>query len=545
MNLIVNASEDNATATLYALVRGLKAKVTRATVREELAMHPDFPSLFSLSEVLTGWKIENMALRLNTIEQLRELPLPFVAHQKKEGGWYVLVADITGQRIRYIDSERGHITEPLADFEKAWTGVVLLAETNEHSGEPNYALNRPDEIRRNLRSPLLLTGSLLITFLIIISVAKNLTAPDWVFLLTKSAGLLFSSLLVAKQLGSKSALADRFCQLNTKTNCDSVLNSPGAKLWGWLSWADVGLLYFAGGLLTILLMGSQPNGGPSTVRPLLYGLALLALPYTIFSVYYQARIVRQWCTLCLMVQGVLLAESAVAIRQFTLLTDVWQPYATVLFAFLLPTLVWILIKPLLINVYRSQREHNELLSFKRNPNLFQTLLFQQTKMPSLSSDLHPIVIGDSKAEHTITMVTNPYCPPCAKMHRELEKLIERNTNIKVEIVFMACDGPSGKMTTVANHMLALSDKRQAMKDWYASGQRDYIKWSKHYPVANDSLHHTQNTQLHCNWCKLANIVATPTLFIDGYQKPDHYSLQQISQLISYLPIAKSIRAVIL
>jgi len=34
---------------------------------------------------------------------------------------------------------------------------------------------------------------------------------------------------------------------------------------------------------------------------------LLALPYIIFSVYYQWRVAKQWCVLCLAVQALLLA----------------------------------------------------------------------------------------------------------------------------------------------------------------------------------------------------------------------------------------------
>ena len=39
---------------------------------------------------------------------------------------------------------------------------------------------------------------------------------------------------------------------------------------------------------------------------LLLGINILALPYTIFSVYYQWRVAKQWCVLCLVVQGLLI-----------------------------------------------------------------------------------------------------------------------------------------------------------------------------------------------------------------------------------------------
>lgn len=261
---IVNSTDANATETLYALLNKLGAKVTRATVQQTLLQHPDFPSLLSLSDGLTDWQVENTGLQLNTAEQLRELPLPFIAHLRKNNGWYVLVTALQGDVITYTDNEQGRKTESLTDFEKNWSGVVLLAETDELSGEENYTLHRREEILENLRGPLVWIGSLLVTLIALLPIAQHLIPADWFLLLTRTIGLMLSGLLVAKQLGSTNALTDRLCRINSKASCDGVLNSPAAKLWGWLSWADVGLLYFAGGLLILLLVGVS-----SDLRPLL------------------------------------------------------------------------------------------------------------------------------------------------------------------------------------------------------------------------------------------------------------------------------------
>ncbi|WP_460913375.1 cysteine peptidase family C39 domain-containing protein [Spirosoma areae] len=279
MDTLLNTTDENAIVTLHDLLKGLRAKVTRATVEESLLQHPDFPSLLSLSDVLTDWRVENTGLQLNTIEQLRELPLPFIAHLQKNNGWYVLVNGLQGDTITYTDSGVGRKTESLIDFEKKWSGVVLLAEADEQSGETDYTTKRIQERLDEAKQPFLLIGALVTSLFVLLSVAQDLTAPDWLLIVTKATGLILSGLLVAKQLGSKNALTDRLCRINSKTNCDDVLNSPAAKLWGWLSWTDIGLIYFAGGLLTALLMGMQPP-----LRSGLHGLALLALPYTVFSV---------------------------------------------------------------------------------------------------------------------------------------------------------------------------------------------------------------------------------------------------------------------
>ena len=526
----------NATETLYGLVKRLRASVTRATVQESLLKHPDFPSLLSLSEVLTDWQIDNTALQLNTTEQLRELPLPCIAHLRKNNGWYVLVTDLQGDTITFTDSANGRTTESLTDFERKWSGVVLLAETNEQSGEINYGLHRKQEILDELRAPFLLAGAILLFLFAILSVAKDLAFTDWLLLLTKSTGLTLSGLLVAKQLGSKNALTDRLCRINSKTNCDDVLNSPAAKLWGWLSWADVGLLYFAGGLLTVLLIGIQLN-----VLPLLRGLALLAVPFTLFSVYYQGVVLKQWCPLCLGVQGILLIEGILAARQLTPLPDFVMPYVFILIAFLMPTLAWAFVKPLLTNLLKSRREHDELMRLKRDPDLFRALLMQQPQMTPIPADLHPIMLGNPDAEHTITLVTNPYCGPCAKMHKELEQLLERNSTVRAAIIFAFNSADEAAMN-VAVHTMALAQQgntSNALIDWYEQPEKNFGAWVKKYPLVSDSMDWITVINKHNDWCRSADIRATPTVYVVGYELSEQYRVSSLRWLINYLPAPTS------
>ena len=535
-----NPDDANATVTLYALLKAMRAKVTQATVQKSLEQHPDFPSVLSLSDVLTDWQVEHVALQLNTPQQLRELPLPFVAHVKNNNGWYVLVTALQGDRITYTDSEEGQIhagrvhvgrkTESLVDFARKWSGSVLLAEATAQSGEADYDVSHKQEIIAGLRGPFAVGCTLLLFLFALLRVAKELTAPDWLLLLSKSIGLTISILLVAKQLGSKNAFTDRLCRMNSKTSCDGILNAPAAKLWGWLSWTDVGLIYFSGGLLTVLLVDTYP-----AIRPIINGLALLALPYTVFSVYYQARILRQWCPLCLGVQGVLLVEGVLAAMQFASLPDFIQPYLLVLTAYLVPTLIWVVGKPLFVALRTSRQEHNELMYLKRNPDLFRAMVVQQPQMPTIPENLHPIVLGNPDAEHTITMVTNPYCGPCAKTHKELEQLLRRNDNVKAAIIF--ADGADSRATQVAIHAVALAQQgnaQQALTDWYEQPGKNFDAWAEQYPIRSKPTDWQSVVQQHSDWCQMADIKATPTLYVDGYLLPEQYRFDRLRWLINEL-----------
>ncbi|UHG94636.1 vitamin K epoxide reductase family protein [Spirosoma oryzicola] len=523
-------SDDNVINTLYRLLQTLNAKVTRKTLREKILQHPDFPSLLSMSEVLSSWNIDNAALQLHTVEQLREIPLPFVTQLKNKGGWYILVNQIHDEYIQYTDSEQGDITLLISDFEEKWTGIVLLAETDEQSGEVDYNIKRQKERLSSLREPFLLVGILLVLFAILIIGRSSYSASDWLLLFTKISGLFLTGLLTAKELGSKNDLTDRICRINAKTSCENVLNSPAAKLWGWLSWSDLGLLYFAGGLFTLAFIDSQP-----TIRPLLNGIALIAMPYIIFSIYYQAYYVRQWCVLCLCVQVVFAIEGLLALYQVSNLPNVVQPYCVLLISFLLPTLAWVTIKPLLKKQFQSRRMYEELVALKRNPAIFRTLLIQQQKAPPIPVNLHPIKLGSSDAETKITVVINPYCGSCSKVHKELEQLVLHNQNVGVTFIFSS-DSEFNPAAQVAMHLLALvkqgSVAIDALTDWYNQKDKDYNAWVKRFPVEEHQSEQTVTWQAHRQWCHDASIMATPTIYINNYKIPEMYEIENLQWMLS-------------
>ena len=522
---------DNAAATLQVLLRALHVRVTGQTIRDKLLSHPDYPSMLALTDTLAEWQVDSAALQLNTTEQLRELPMPLVAHLNQQGGKYVLVTALKGDHITYTDNERGTVTETLIDFEKQWSGVVLLAEADGKAGEPDYANKRKYEQLQQARGSVVIAGIALLLVLALVGAGPSLTLADFLWLVTKATGLFISILLVSKVMGNTNSLADQLCRLTSQTNCNSILNAPAANLWGWLSWADVGLLYFAGGLLAVLTVGFAPS-----VNPVLGGLALLALPYTVFSLYYQGVVMRQWCTLCLLVQAVLLAEGLLAATHYTALPNTWQPYALVVGGLLMPALVWMVLKPLLLSHEQGQQHHEQLIKLRRDPDLFRALMQQQAPMPPVTPDMRPVWLGNPDAAHTITMVTNPYCSPCARKHKELEALLSKTADVNVQVVF-TCDSPTGHKTQVALHLMALPQNgpaQTALADWYSREEPDYTLWAAAHPLVGASPDAELVVYYNQEWSEQANIDATPTLFIDGLRVPPQYTLPDALRMIRYM-----------
>ncbi|SFF59290.1 hypothetical protein SAMN04488541_107211 [Thermoflexibacter ruber] len=55
------------------------------------------------------------------------------------------------------------------------------------------------------------------------------------------------------------------------------------------------------------------------------------------------------------------------------------------------------------------------------------------------------------------MVTNPFCPPCAKTHAEIEKLIASNENLNCQVVFTATNEETDIRGEVAKHILSFTE----------------------------------------------------------------------------------------
>lgn len=97
---------ENPVQATAALLKELKVKVNASAVNEALQNHPDYPSMLSISDGLKTWKIENMAVKVEK-EKLDELPFPFIAHTKENGGSFIPVKRFADDKVECGIYSRG------------------------------------------------------------------------------------------------------------------------------------------------------------------------------------------------------------------------------------------------------------------------------------------------------------------------------------------------------------------------------------------------------------------------------------------------------
>lgn len=306
-DLLELKTQNNASGVTIQLLKRLKVPVTATTIIDSVEQHPDYPSLYSISDTLQKWKIENLALKVNP-DRLEEIPTPFIAHTNKGGNNFILVNSVNGT-VGYIDEKGKQQQKTREDFKKDWDNIVLLAEKNEASGEKEYRLKKRRELIEALRIPFIIASCLLLIVLYAL-VVNNFFAAFLVLL--KFAGCMVTGLLLWFEVDKSNPVLQQICSAGRHTNCTAVLGSKQSKLFNFISWSEIGFFYFAGGFIYLLVSVtlSLPKGQLPTLSVLSW-LNVVALPYTVFSVFYQWRVAKQWCPLCLTVQSILILEFVV------------------------------------------------------------------------------------------------------------------------------------------------------------------------------------------------------------------------------------------
>lgn len=134
--------------------------------------------------------------------------------------------------------------------------------------------------------------------------------PLWHFyLFTKTSGLFVSVLLSGHSLDKNNPFIEKLCaaKAHINSNCSEVLKLKAVYLFGLFAWSGLGLIYFLT-LFVFLLLSSEQSG-----LFMVSVVSILPLSYAIYSIYFQWRIVKGWCRLCLITQAILLVEFGIGI----------------------------------------------------------------------------------------------------------------------------------------------------------------------------------------------------------------------------------------
>ena len=276
--------------TIAEFLTYLRIPISESYCEQLISSHADFPALLSIVDTLDRLGIRYIAGKIQK-EKLEELHFP-----------YVLQTNLKHSEILVIKNKNDLIAN--REILTHWDGLVLQVEpTNSIIDKNNNLLYRKERLFQIAQRVLLATLMVLISWAFL----KTLSPILLTLLVTSIAGILVGYVLMAKELGVKYKVIEKFCASGKNNDCDKVLDSEGAKLMGDITLSNLVLTYFL--FQTVILSIAAATDGAESSHLLPLGvLSLFLISVAAYSLYYQYIVAKSWCKLCLIVDTIIVSR---------------------------------------------------------------------------------------------------------------------------------------------------------------------------------------------------------------------------------------------
>ncbi len=493
----------------------------------QMRSHPEFPSLLSVADTLEYFGIKNNIVHLS-ISDIELLPKRFVVLlsglidqvpinllcliEKRDGKYF----DVSSKIPEEIDN-KSIITR--------WQNVVLLIE------------NQNVEEVKTIKNKFLWILPLLfgLTFLLILSLLRG-NLESKLFFFFPIIGILFSIAALKNLFGVKNELIAGFCNITTSTNCSSIIDSNKWKIFKILNFSDLAVLFFASQLLGYFIF--LLNGTLDLFFSIQKILLLSSIFVIFLSLYYQKFVEKKWCPICLIIIVIILSELSYIFLALKFSFEVTFLSIILLgFTFFGVSLVWSLLKSILIKNKELKEFQIKANRFIRNYKLFKNNLKESRKIEIFDS---PIKLGNKECKIVITIITNPFCGYCKRVHEILDSILEKHyEEIQINLIIKTeIEKEIGANKLFFESLLEIYFKQGAeifvksLNEWFLNKNID--EWLQKFAIKEvysimktNSIYHSKS-----DWCRSNGINYTPAIFINGYEYPDSYDRQDLPFFIN-------------
>jgi len=491
----------------------------------QVETHPDYPSLLAFADAFSFFKIPNMAAKLFA-DQLESLPNSFVAllgedmkqdylaHVTKKNGLYQFTYEKQTKKLNTIE------------LKKYWQDIVFLAEKPE---DFTNATPKNNPIK---------TLVLSVFALLILGIIYWFSGALFSVLIgaISMVGIFLSIEALKTELGIESKVSKNMCNVVANADCSTVINSNKITWLKNFKISDISIWFFSSQLLSILLFSVY--GAIENYFSLILFVFVLAIPMTLYSIFFQYKIEKKWCPICLgiivlvYVQLLLLAiNNSAFLPSFNLKIVSLFVLGLSLVAFLV-----YMIKPLLLNIKNLKEENIKNLRFKRNYSIFKNNLEKEEQQFFEHTNL---VLGNSNSSLKISIVTSPLCEYCKEAHEILHKILKNNhKNLSISVRFNYSDKFDENTQKLFFRLIEIHQEKgdfafsDALQNWFEN--KNINQWLSKYgePTNNEQI----KTQLQAisqeNVSKSLNF--TPNIFINQYKFPNLYERNDLGYFINDL-----------
>ena len=522
-------------AQLYRLLQRLIVKNNINLNKEELKLqllsHPSYPSLHSVTGVLEHFGVPNAALKLPTNQEvLDQIPDVFLAEIDAISGKEVVLVEKKKNRLKISFQSKKSKTLLQEEFLTQWTGITVVIEND-------------NTITETVPSATFKIAKLTFLILLIGLVSYVMYASPNIFsgahFLLSIVGVVISIYIVRHELGLQSPKANSICNLTENTSCDDVLNSKGATLFGLFKLSDVSIIAFACCCLSWILFAVSDASGLAVMSL----VTAFALPFTFYSIFYQFKVVKKWCPLCLGIIGVLLLQFGALFTSSSEVFPIAIDSRSILIfvsCLLMTAAIWTFLKPLLKHSNELEKLEVDHIKFKRNFKLFDTLLNGSERVSNIGTIPGELVFGNENAPLKIVLVTSPFCGFCKKAHSDIDKLLSvagKNLSVTIRFNSRSLDNDDSVYRIASQLLYTYQTKGKAatllaLKETF-SETVDLQNWMEQHDV-KDSETSRFILQQQQEWCSANGINFTPAVYLNDKSYPSEYDRTDLQYFIDDL-----------
>ncbi|MFD2908873.1 vitamin K epoxide reductase family protein [Flavobacterium ardleyense] len=478
--------------------------------------HPNFPSLFALTDTFSLLYIENVAANVPK-DQLDELPRCFLAYVSNgdKGNDIALIENLT-DKVGVTFEGKNKKYFPIDEFKDLWNGVVIAIEPNNE----NNKVRPKSSFNKIVYLTIAVLGMFLVKQWNVFSF--DATISFFLYLL----GFVTSIFIIIEKLNQGTESVSKLCSFNENTSCDSVIKSAQTKINNWLDFSDLPILFFSIAIVAMLIDTSS--------YLILNIVSLLAIPLVIYSVWLQKVKLQKWCFLCLAVSLLLVLQAVLLIKTgFEFKNNI----SSLLIATVLTVALWFFIRDYLGKNIFLEKSNKELKRFKRNYKVFE-MLQKPLNVARTSTKFSTIEIGSHGNPVTLSIALSPSCGHCHTAFEQALALYNSSPNkIKLAIFFnLNPENKNNIYLDVAKSIMQINFKNQkeaveALSDWHIK-KLNLADWMFKWEQINIDAEVIENLQSQYNWCQQNDFNYTPVKMINGKELPEQYNIEEMKYFIS-------------
>ncbi len=485
--------------------------------RKDFESQPSIWTIFGLAVLLTRYHIANKAIEFTDRTDVTGAACPFVAIL---GGEYVIVLSIGQDYVSLVRSDGRQLEMSKPHFLSNWNGVALLVSSDEDSRQPGFSDLKRNELNSTIKRIGAIASMLIISGIAVYMSPFSSDWSWWTVLAVNLFGLCVGYMLLLKQLHIDNAVVSKICGLIKESHCDNVTQSDASTLFGLVKLSEVGFAYFSLNVVCLLLF-------PALAFPLAL-VSVCVLPFTLWSLWYQKFKARSWCMLCLLTLCAMWLQAGVYVSAgaFSFPPSNWIVLTTALLsAYALSTLAVNRVMSLVDRGQSARRWELSFANLKAHDQVFDAFEGGVPVIGTSADECTGIVFGNPDAARRLTIFSNPYCGPCAEMHKRLEGIIGEDVSVGYAMTFFSED-----LSMVNRYIIAAYQQLGAEKAWdiltlwFEGGKKQGEAFFKNYRLDMSNPDIEAEFSKHMRWSERQAFPGTPTVLINGREAVGPYTV---------------------